>query len=203
MAILVIPTSAPSVKGPPQGQWTLADWESLPDDGNLYEIINGILYMTTAPSPLHQWTVHSLIALVGYPARQQKLALAFPLPIGVIMPGCDPVQPDFVVVKQERAAEIITDKRIEGVPDLIVEILSPGNRSYDEQVKLRAYAEAGVLEFGIVDPEKHQLLVYRLDVPGIYHPPVVYNADDLAHFACLPTIEFRVGDLFADGPESL
>jgi hypothetical protein len=44
MTTLVIPTEAPAVPGPPQGQWTYADWEDLPDDGNRYEIIDGVVY---------------------------------------------------------------------------------------------------------------------------------------------------------------
>ena len=53
MTALVLPTDAPAVPGPPQGQWTYVDWETLPDDGNRYEIIDGVLYMTTAPSSFH------------------------------------------------------------------------------------------------------------------------------------------------------
>jgi hypothetical protein len=50
MTTLVISTDAPAVAGPPQGQWTHADWETLPDDGNRYEVLDGVLYMSTAPS---------------------------------------------------------------------------------------------------------------------------------------------------------
>jgi hypothetical protein len=50
MPALVVTTDAPLVAGPPQGHWSLADWEALPADENRYEIINGVLYMTTAPS---------------------------------------------------------------------------------------------------------------------------------------------------------
>jgi hypothetical protein len=56
MTALVIPTEAPAVLGPRQGRWTYADWEVLPDDGNRYEVVDGALYMTTAPSFFHQWT---------------------------------------------------------------------------------------------------------------------------------------------------
>jgi hypothetical protein len=61
MTALVLPTDAPAVPGPPQGQWTYADWEELPDDGNRYEIIDGVLYMTTAPSSFHQWIVNRYV----------------------------------------------------------------------------------------------------------------------------------------------
>jgi len=60
MATLIIPTDSPVVSGPPQGQWTYADWEALPDDGNRYEVIGGVLYMSTAPSFLHQRIIRQI-----------------------------------------------------------------------------------------------------------------------------------------------
>src|SRR5262245_25725719 len=79
--------------------WTYARWEALPDDGNRYEVIAGVLYMTTAPSFFHQWIVQRLIRLVGFPAEDQGLAYFVSAPVGVLMPGCDPVQPDFLLVR--------------------------------------------------------------------------------------------------------
>lgn len=150
MTSLVIPTeTAMSVAGPPQGHWTYADWEALPDDGNRYEIIDKMLYMTTAPSSFHQWIIKRLERYIGIPAEDQGLAYTFAAPIGVLMPNCDPVQPDYLVVLKANAA-IIHDRRIPGVPDLIVEVLSPGNAAYDERVKLLAYGNAGVPEYAIV-----------------------------------------------------
>src|SRR5262245_62011611 len=98
MMTLVVPTSAQTVNGPAQGQWKYQDWEQLPDDGNRYEVIDGVLYMSTAPSFYHQWIIHRLERFVGVPAEQQGLAFPAVAPIGVIMPGSDPVQPDFVIV---------------------------------------------------------------------------------------------------------
>ena len=60
MLTLAIPTDAPAVTGPPQGHWTYADWERLPDDGNRYEIIEGVLYVSDAPNYDHQFTVMQL-----------------------------------------------------------------------------------------------------------------------------------------------
>ncbi len=202
MVSLVIRTDASYlVKGPPQGQWTLADWETLPDDGNLYEIINGVLYMTSSPSYFHQHISFNLTRLVGVPAFEQKLARAVYAPVGLIMPECDPVQPDFVLVKWDRA-DIIHDRRIYGVPDLIIEILSPGNRDYDEEVKLRAYANAGVPEYGIVDPQARQFRLHPWELGVGYADPQIFNADDSVAFACVPGLSFRIGDLFEDAPDT-
>ena len=201
MTTLVISTDAPAVAGPPQGHWTYADWEQLRDDGKRYEIIDGALYMTTAPSSFHQWIVQELVEYIGIPAKNQGLAYAFPAPIGVIMPGCDPVQPDFVVVLASRTS-ILRDKRIRGVPDVIVEILSPGTTAYDQQVKLEAYARAGVPEYAIVDPATRSLRHYRLEAPGHYADPHVHGAAEVMSFDCLPTIRVPVGGLFAGAPDT-
>jgi Uma2 family endonuclease len=201
MTTLVIPTEAPAVPGPPQGQWRYADWEDLPDDGNRYEIIDGVVYMTPAPSSFHQWITGRLWRYVAIPVEDQELGYAFSAPIGVIMPGCDPVQPDFVVVLREHAA-IIHDKRIWGVPDLIIEILSPHNAAYDREVKLAAYARAGLPEYAIVDPGARALTHYRLEEPGRYAAPHIYGAEESMSFACLPTINVSVGALFAGAPDT-
>ncbi|MBI5667241.1 MAG: Uma2 family endonuclease [Chloroflexi bacterium] len=201
MVTLVVPTDAPKVQGPPQGQWTRADWDALPDDGNRYEIIEGVLFMSTAPSVFHQYILMQFVRFVGVPAIEQGRAQVFFSPIGVFMPGCEPVQPDLVIVLQQRAA-IIHDRRIYGVPDLIVEVISPGSRDYDEDVKLKAYAAAGVPEYAVIDPEARQLRLYALESARQYGAARVFNEADSAAFACLPAISFRVGSLFEGAPDT-
>jgi Uma2 family endonuclease len=201
MTALVLSTDAPAVPGPPQGQWTYADWEELPDDGNRYEVIDGVLYMTTAPSSFHQWIVNRLVRYIAIPAEDQGLGFGFPGPIGVIMPGCDPVQPDFVVVLASRTS-IFREGRIMGAPDLIVEILSRGTKAYDQEVKLDAYARAGVPEYAIIDPSARTLSHYRLETAGRYATPHIYGETEVARFDCLPTISVPVGGLFAGAPDT-
>lgn len=202
MTALAIPTeTALPVAGPPQGHWTYSDWEALPDDGNRYEIIDGVLYMTTAPSSFHQWVIKRLERYIGIPAEDQGLAFTFSAPIGVLMPNCDPVQPDYLVVLKANAV-IIHDRRIRGVPDLIVEVLSPGNAAYDERVKLLAYGNAGVPEYAIVDPRQRTLSLYQRDQLGRWMLPRVAGEREAVTFACLPTLSFTVGDLFAGAPDT-
>lgn len=187
MVALVISTDAPTAPGPPQGHWTYADWEALAGHTDRYEIIDGVLYTTTAPSSFHQWIVASLWQHLGIPAKAQGLAYVFDAPIGVIMPGCDPVQPDYVVVLAPRAS-IIHDRRIWGVPDVLVEILSPGNTAYNQDIKLRAYERASVPEYAIIDPRTRTLSYYRRDATDCFAGPRVLGADDMMSFECLPSI---------------
>lgn len=187
-----------SVYGPPQGQWTAQDWEQLPhDDGNRYEIIYGVLYMSTAPSYFHQFILFQFVRLVGTPAFEQNLAHVMFAPVGLFMPGCDPVQPDFVVVRRENA-DIIENKRIRGVPDMVVEILSPSNADYDEDTKLNVYLNAGVPEYVVIDPAARQLRLYT----GDYAEPQRYDADDTVTFHSLPGIALLVGQLFEGSPDT-
>src|SRR5262245_17868254 len=99
MVALPLLTEVPKVYGPPQGRWTLADWEKLPADDYRYEIIDGVLYMSTAPSYFHQWISMQLSIRLAGPAHERGLAYCVASPVGVIMPGVDPAQPDSVVVK--------------------------------------------------------------------------------------------------------
>ena len=184
-----------------EANWNYARWATLPADGNRYEVIDGVLYMTTAPSFFHQWIVQQLARYVGLPAYEAGLAIFAFAPVGLLMPGCDPVQPDFVLVRTDRAA-IIHNRRIHGVPDLIAEVLSPGNAALDEEDKLEAYANAEVPEYVIIDPRKRTLQHYRLEAPGCYAAPVVFNENDTVTFDCLPTIALVVESLFAGAPDT-
>jgi Uma2 family endonuclease len=136
--------------------------------------------MTTAPSTFHEWITVAFLRFVGIPAIEQGLAYVMTAPVGVLMPGCDPVQPDVVVVRKERAS-LFQDRRIRGVPDLIVEILSPSNAAYDLDIKLAAYARAGLPELAIIDPVERTLSLRRLAEPG--------------------PIRLAVADLFAGAPD--
>ena len=87
-------------------------------------------------------------------------------PVGLIMLGADPVQPDFVLVRSERVG-IISEGRIHEAPDLIVEVVSPGNPTHDTVVKRAAYARAGVPEYWIVLPETREVLVLSEPVAAL------------------------------------
>lgn len=99
-------------------------------------------------------------------------------------------------------AGILVDGRTRGVPDLIVEILSPNNAVYDRQVKLVAYAMAGVPEYAIVDPRTRTLEHYRLYSPGRYNGPTLIGETGSVCFDCLPSITVQVGSLFAGAPDT-
>jgi len=142
----------------PGATFTAAQWEQLSHDNVRYEIIDGVLYMSTSPTLFHQWIVQEVNAALRAQLVHTGIAFVFSAPVGLFMPGCDPVQPDLVVVRQEDRA-ILQGERIRGVPALLVEILSPSNAEYDLVTKRAAYARAGLPEYWIVRPATRDVLV--------------------------------------------
>ncbi len=202
MATMIIDTeAAPVIDGPAQGHWTYADWERLPEDGQRYEVLDGVLYMTTAPHSFHQWITRRLERFIGIPAEDQGLAYSFAAPFGVLMPGCAPVQPDYVVILKTNAGDFHAG-RFWGVPDVIVEVLSPSNSTYDTDTKLHLYERAGVPEYAIIDPRARTLQHYRLGTSGVYAAPQLADESARVTFACLPTIAVPVAELFAGAPDT-
>jgi Uma2 family endonuclease len=99
--------------------------------------------------------------------------------------------------------DILHDRRVMGVPDIIIEIQSPSNAAYDEQVKLFAYALAGVPEYAIINPRTRSLHHYRLDTLGRYTTAREYTEADIIVFDRLPTIQLPIAQLFAGAPDTM
>ncbi|MCU0490904.1 MAG: Uma2 family endonuclease [Chloroflexaceae bacterium] len=181
--------------------WNYARWAQLPENGNRYEVIDGVLYMTTAPSYFHQWTVSRIVRLLQTQIEDTGIGFVSFAPIGLLMPGCDPVQPDIVVVRSEDTG-IIYDRHINGVPALIVEVLSPSNAEKDTEIKRAAYARAGVPEYWLVRPAERDVLVLSQPDPnaGLYlQTTPIPPASELVS----PTLPFRavIAAFFAGSPD--
>ncbi|MBI3973741.1 MAG: Uma2 family endonuclease [Chloroflexi bacterium] len=186
--------------------WDRARWERLPADGNRYEVIDGYLYMSTAPSLFHQWIIQELYASFRKQINETGTGLTFLAPIGVFMPGCDPVQPDVVVMRASDAqsdAHVYQKGRIEGVPALLVEVLSPSNAGVDLGIKRGAYARAGVPEYWIVRPATRDVLVctHPDTSLGDYGDSHVFGPHDELVSPTLP-VRVPVASLFAGAPDA-
>ena len=140
--------------------WTYEDYQALPDDGRRYEIIDGVLYMSPSPRTIHQ-LVSRRLQFFFYQFELEGRGFIYDAPVDLLMPGCTPVQPDLIFLQREQEA-LVTEKCIQGIPHLVVEILS-SNRSYDRVKKLNKYAKNGIPFYIIVDPEDPAFEVYRLD----------------------------------------
>jgi Uma2 family endonuclease len=163
--ILPVVTVAAPLVSPPQGRWTYADYAALPDDGNRYEIIAGVLYMTPAPGTGHQSVSARLVTFLVTHVEFAGLGRVFAAPVDVELAPDTVVQPDIVVILSANL-DRITPSRIIGAPDLVVEILSPGTAGYDRREKQDAYARAGVGEYWIVDPGAQTVELLTLEQGG-------------------------------------
>lgn len=186
---------ADDVPGPPQGQWTYADYAALPDDGRRYEIIDGVLYVAPSPRRAHQaanrWFVYYLTEHV----QRAGLGEVFGAPFDVELSPNTVVQPDVVVVLQENAS-IITDTHIVGAPDLVVEVASPGSVGYDRRIKQDAYVRTGVREYWYADPAARTIEVLVLEGDRYSSAGVFVDRSRLLS-RVLPGFPVRVEQFFA------
>src|SRR5947209_8182967 len=154
------PTPAKHVPGPRQGEWTYSHYAALPDDGNRYEIIDGVLYMAPAPFGPHQRIVVHLVHYFCIYVEEKGLGLVYTAPFDVELGPCTIVQPDVTVLLHSNSKASVPS-RMKGSPDLVVEVLS-SNPNFDRRKKYQTYAQAGVTEYWIVDPEAYTIEVFTL-----------------------------------------
>lgn len=143
---------------------TLEDLETIRDvdDGHRYELIDGVLVVTPSPVPVHQRVVTRLWHLLATDTPPGQEVFVAPLDIRL---GPDTVvQPDVLVV----TTEAIGTRRIEGVPVLAVEVLSPSTRHFDLSLKRARYEAAGCPNYWVIDPDEPSLRAWHLQ-EGTYH----------------------------------
>lgn len=136
------------------------DYLTLPEDGRRYELLEGDLAVTPAPSPLHQRVSKRLQRQLEAYFETRGLGEVFNAPVDVILTPHDVVQPDLVVVGQ---AAQVSNRGIEGAPLLVVEVLSPTTRERDRTIKASRYSALGVMHYWILDPEAQRLECYVLE----------------------------------------
>lgn len=132
------------------GDWTYSEYARLPDDGNRYEVLDGEVLVTPAPTPHHQKVIaRLLIALTEYVEGRG---------VGWVLQDVDLLfqtgqflRPDLLVVPGNARAGI-TDRGVERAPALVVEVLSPSSRTVDRVTKPRRYLDFGVPAYWVVDP---------------------------------------------------
>jgi len=136
-----------------------SDLQVTPDDGRRYELVEGNLFVTPSPSPLHQWVSKRLQRQLEDYFEARPGGGVYDAPVDLILTAHDALVPDLVVVAD---ASGVTRRGIEKPPLLVVEVLSPSTRHMDLTTKARRYAELGVAHYWTVDPEARLLRCHRL-----------------------------------------
>jgi Uma2 family endonuclease len=143
----------------PRKTYTYQDYFEMPDDGKRYEIIDGELIELQTPYIIHQTVSGNILFELVKFVNQKKVGTIYMAPLDVVFNDINVVQPDILFIATENY-HIITEKNISGVPDLIIEIISPATGYYDLSGKKDLYEKFGVQEYWIVDPMKQRIEIY-------------------------------------------
>ncbi len=189
-------TTTRSIQAQPiPGQWSYSHYLDLPDDGCRYEIIEGVLYVTNAPSFVHQFAVGQIFAAIHHWVTTKKLGYVLTAPFEVhLSEKTRPVQPDILFVRTERWPDMDI-QFFEGPPDLIVEVISPSSIRTDRHIKFDVYEQSAVAEYWIVNPKTRSVELYTLS-GGEYALLGEYTGDELITSKHLDGLEIVTSTLF-------
>lgn len=182
---------------------TSRDLELLPEDGKLYELIEGELYVSRQPSWDHQYTCGRLFRFLDQWNDQTGLGVVNAAP-GLIFAEDDDVAPDLVWISLARLSTALReDRKLHSAPEMVIEVLSPGssNEQRDRQAKLKLYSRRGVGEYWIVNGQEHEVEIYRHDGTSLKFWGML-RSDDSLESPLLPGFSCLVSKLFFQHPPS-
>jgi Uma2 family endonuclease len=178
--------------------WTSKDLDALPQlEGVRYEIIEGDLYVSTAPSFAHQYACDALVEALRAWSRTTALGVAMSAPGLIFAPDQD-VIPDVIWISETRLAHALdATGHFTTAPELIIEVLSPGraNQQRDREVKRDLYSRQPVEEYWIVDPVARIVDVHTRQA-GILRHAITRGAQDTLTSPLLPGFSCPVHTLF-------
>lgn len=186
----------------PQGTYSYADYLSWKFDQAL-EIIRGKIFPMSGPSRTHQKISWKLSGLFFNHFKNQPCE-AYAAPFDVRLYNrikslkadrdiYTVVQPDLCIICD---LEKLDERGCLGAPDLVVEILSPGNAAREMKIKKELYGESGVREYWIVDPARETLTRYNLEAEGTYGRPLIFVSDETVPSVVFPDLMLDLGELF-------
>lgn len=140
-------------------KYTYKDYADL-QEGAPYQLIEGELVMSPSPTVYHQQILGNVFSILRNIARKNNLGLVLPAPMDVYFDEHETYQPDIIFVSKERK-NIIGEKKINGAPDLVIEILSEASAYYDLKHKKNIYEKYGVKEYWIADPMDKSIEVFE------------------------------------------
>jgi Uma2 family endonuclease len=185
-------------KGGTNSGITFEDYLALPETMQRYEIIDGEMIMSPAPTSKHQIVIGNIYTFLRTFVRRFKLGIVILSPVDIIIrhaPKLRTRQPDVIFVS--RARRSIVQERIEGGPDLVIEVLSPGDTRREMEKKLTDYAGIGVRECWFASIEAETVEVLQLSAKGVKRVGL-YGPGDLVRSPVLPGLALPVKKLFAE-----
>lgn len=173
-------------------RWTYEEYYRL-DDDQRYEIIEGTLLPSPSRETHHQLWLGEISVILTSHVKQRKLGKVYIAPVDVILNHENTVQPDLVFVSASNAG-LIQKRGIFGVPDLLVELVSPSSVRRDRYDKKDLYARFGVKEYWIGDPANQSLEILTLK-DGRYELHCSAEISGKLTSLVLPELEFDLAEI--------
>lgn len=178
-------------------KFTYEDYLLFPEDGKRHELIDGEHFMTPSPNTRHQEISRNLLLAIGIFLKNNPIGKLFGAPYDAVLSDLDVVQPDLLFITAARFS-LITEKNIQGVPDLVIETISENTRKTDEVIKRKLYEKHGIPEYWIINPELDTVKIYRMTGRGYARTAELSReANDALTTPLLPNFELPLSEIFA------
>jgi Uma2 family endonuclease len=165
-----------------------------PPDSGSYELHNGQIIIMPTPTPRHQRLSMRLSHRLYHFVDTHQLGEIFTAPMDTVFTPHDVLQPDLLFLSTEKL-HLIGAKKIEGAPDLVVEILSPSNVAREMSYKKHVYEFSGVREYWVVNLEKQSVTQYE-NIEGEFFLRRVFQKTEILTSIILTGFETPLETLF-------
>ena len=173
-------------------KFTYEDYAHMSEDKRC-ELIEGEFFMTPSPITIHQRISKRIeLALCKF-VEGNNLGEIFHALFDIVLSDENVVQPDILFISKERS-QIITEKNVQGSPDLVVEIISPATEHRDRVTKRKLYAKYDVREFWLVDPQSKTIEVMPAGKAG-FKTVHIYQRDEVLKSPLLEGIEIPLSEV--------
>ena len=191
---LQVITPADWIPGPTQGDWTYNEYITLPDDGQRYEIVDGVLLLTPSSTGPHQDTIGEVFFHLQSHIKLARLGSVIQAPFVVELSAKDVFQPDIFVVMNAHLDRIQEGKLI-GAPDLVVEVSTSGTIAFDRLSRYDTYEYSVVLEYWILNLVRRTVEVFVLEGDE-YHSLGIFHGEQKVPSRLISWLSVRVDQFF-------
>jgi Uma2 family endonuclease len=174
-------------------RFTYEDYVLLPEDRR-YEVVDGELYLTPAPTPYHQTVAGRLFIRLSGHVEANRLGQVFIAPCDLVLSRFDVLQPDVFFIAEERRS-IIGEKYISEAPDIVAEVLSPSTADRDQVAKAKQYAKFGVREMWIADLNGKTVEVF-VNTPSGFNRHALFTGSEVLRSPLLTGLEIPLAEVF-------
>lgn len=158
------------------------------------ELIEGEIFVTPSPTAWHQIVALRLGSRLKRAVMDTGLGLVLPAPFDVAFDDQSVLQPDLLVLLNDRAS-LLERARVAGAPTLVIEIISPSTETRDRERKRSMYAREGVPEYWLVDPQRRNVTSFSESAHGEYQRAT--TTEDVLISVAIPDVTIDLGEIFA------